>query len=176
MDAKYIKDVYHKYTGQNLKNYPLFTIWDQIYYGFLGIKNVRPFHYDFDRETIEKEMKEFISWEDYGGKHCENVYTEFVGSYLLPFKFNIDKRIVYLSAQVRSGKLSKEDAKSIFDIKPNFNLLKVFEKNKKISKLIESKPQSRDIYKKYDFKKYKMLIWILSKLKVVPYTFYKKYC
>jgi hypothetical protein len=176
MDAKYIKDVYHRYTGQNLKNYPLFTIWDQIYYGFLGIKNVRPFHYNFDRETIEKEMKEFISWEDYGGKHCENVYTEFVGSYLLPFKFNIDKRIVYLSAQVRSGKLTKEEGKSIFDVKPNFNLLKVFEKNKKISKLIETKPQSRDIYKKYDFKKYKMLIWILSKLKVVPYTFYKKYC
>ena len=31
-------------------------------------------------------------------------------------------------------------------------------------------------FDRYDFKKYKAFIWILYKLKVVPYTFYKKYC
>jgi hypothetical protein len=34
----------------------------------------------------------------------------------------------------------------------------------------------RNLYDKYDFKKYKHLIWLLAKLKVVPYTFYVKYC
>lgn len=176
MDAKYIEDIYFKHTGLKLKNYPLFTLWDQIFYGLIGIKNVRPFHYNFNREIIEKEMKEFIDWKDYGGKHCENIYTEFVGSYLLPIKFNIDKRIVYLSAQVRTGSLTKNEAKYIFSQKSKFDLSKIYEKDEKIIKLIESEIKSRDIYKKYNFKKYKFLIWILSKIKVVPYTFYKKYC
>jgi hypothetical protein len=34
----------------------------------------------------------------------------------------------------------------------------------------------REQFDKYDFKKYRRLIWILTKLKVVPYTFYVKYC
>jgi hypothetical protein len=34
----------------------------------------------------------------------------------------------------------------------------------------------RNQFDKYDFKKYRRLIWILTKLKVVPYTFYVKYC
>jgi hypothetical protein len=115
MDAKYIRSVYNKYSGLELHNYPLFTFKDQLFYALIGIKNVRPFHFKWDRESMEDEMKRFISWQDYGGKHCENVYTEFVGSHLLPNKFGIDKRIVYLSAQVRSGKLKKEEAREIFN-------------------------------------------------------------
>lgn len=176
MDAKYIQDVYSKFTGENLTNYPLFTFKDQLFYALVGIKNVRPFHYGFDRISIEKEMKEFIDWKDYGGKHCENVYTEFVGSHLLPKKFNIDKRIVYLSAQVRSGDITKEEAQKIFDKKSNFDTSKLGDKEFEILKYMETNKRDRKEFSKYDFKKYRILIWVLSKLKVVPYTFYVKYC
>jgi hypothetical protein len=125
---------------------------------------------------MEEEMKRFISWQDYGGKHCENVYTEFVGSHLLPNKFGIDKRIVYLSAQVRSGKLKKEEAREIFNEKSQFNMSKLGDKETRITKLIGIRKMDRNQFDKYDFKKYRRLIWILTKLKVVPYTFYVKYC
>jgi len=110
MDAKYIQSVYRTHIDRELENYPLFTFWDQIKAGFKGITQVRPFHYGLDRQKLEAEMKVFIDWRDYGGKHCENVYTEYVGYKLLPEKFNIDKRRVYLSAQIRSGLLTKAEA------------------------------------------------------------------
>ena len=169
MDAKYIRSVYKWHTNKELTNYPLFTFNDQLFYAFKGIKNVRPFHYIKEREALEKEMKDFISWKDYGGKHCENVYTEFVGSYLLPNKFGIDKRIVYLSAQVRTGKLTKEQARAKFNEKPTFDLTK-FSVDVPLTKM------ERNEFDRYNFKKYRLLIWVLAKFKVVPYTFYIKYC
>jgi hypothetical protein len=125
---------------------------------------------------MESEMKRLINWQDYGGKHCENVYTEFVGSFLLPEKFNIDKRIVYLAAQVRSGKISKEEAKEKFSIKSEFDFTKLGTSAERMLRLVNMRMGSRDNFEKYDFKKYKYVIWILAKLKVVPYTFYIKYC
>ena len=176
MDAKYIESVYNKYTGLRLQNYPLFTFKDQLFYALIGIKNVRPFHYGFDRESMEAEMKRLINWQDYGGKHCENVYTEFVGSFLLPEKFGIDKRIVYLAAQVRSGKLSKEEAKEIFAKKSEFDFSKLGPSAERILRLVNIRKGDRSNFDKYDFKKYRAFIYILAKLKVVPYTFYVKYC
>lgn len=34
----------------------------------------------------------------------------------------------------------------------------------------------RNEFERYNFKKYRLLIWVLVKFKVVPYTFYIKYC
>jgi hypothetical protein len=176
MDAKYIQSVYKSYSGKTLKNYPLFTFWDQIFYAIKGIKNIRPFHYILDRSIFESEMKKLIDWQDYGGKHCENVYTEFVGSELLPKKFDIDKRIVYLSAQIRSGTISKKLGKLLFDEKAQFDLNKLGSNKKRILNFIRYPRRPRSDFDRYNFKKYKVLIWILTKMNVVPYTFYKKYC
>jgi hypothetical protein len=173
MDAKYIQDVYRKFTKRELKNYPLFTIWDQIKYGLKGIVHVRPFHYlNVDRELIMKALKSF-GWQDYGAKHCENVYTEFVGAHVLPIKFNIDKRIVYLSAQVRSGKLLKGKAKQMYSQKPTFDLNKM---PMGYIELLTSPKTNRKMFDRYNFKAWRPVFWVLMKLKVVPYTFYIKYC
>lgn len=180
MDAEYICDVYEQFTGEELKNYPLLTFWDQIKYAFKGIKQIRPFHYGIDREKFEKEMKEFIGWKDYGGKHAENIYTEYVGAHLLPNKFNIDKRIVYLSAQIRSGKLDKSEAKLILSGKTMFDMNKFTDQDLKarIEVCAMSEKQPRENFKRYNFKSgwKKCAVWALAKMKVVPYTFYVKYC
>jgi hypothetical protein len=173
MDAEYIRSVYRWYTGKELVNYPLFTFKDQLYYAFKGIKNIRPFHYGFNRKKYEELMTEEIGWQSYGGKHAENVYTEFVGNYLLPRKFNIDKRIVYLSALVRSGLLTKEVAREKLSNKPHFDPTQVGYSD---TELMDIPINDRKVFKSYDFKKYRPLIWVLAKFKVVPYTFYKKYC
>jgi len=173
MDAEYIRSVYHWYTGKELENYPLFTFKDQIMYSLKGIKNIRPFHYMTTRTLLEKEMIDFCDWRSYGGKHAENIYTEFVGAYLLPNKFKIDKRIVYLSALVRSGKMSKDDARTAFNHKGEIDLAKF----KDIDfGLITNEKRTHKDFKTYDFKKYRPFIWLMYKMKIVPYTFYRKYC
>lgn len=173
MDAEYIRSVYRWYTGKELENYPLFTFKDQIMYSLKGIKNIRPFHYMPFRTLLEKEMIDVCNWRSYGGKHAENIYTEFVGAYLLPNKFKIDKRIVYLSALVRSGKISKEDARAAFNHKESIDLSKF--KDIDFS-LITTEMRTHKDFKTYDFKKYRPFIWLMYKMKIVPYTFYKKYC
>jgi hypothetical protein len=176
MDAKYIQDVYKKQTGKSLKNYPLFTFKDQVLYALKGIKQVRPFHYGFDRKKMESRMIAICGWKSYGGKHCENIYTEFVGSYLLPTKFGIDKRRVYLSARIRSGTLTKETALAMLENPARFNFDQFGEYAERLMDLSKSKKTDRRFYDHYDFKKWRFVIWILAKMKVVPFTFYKKYC
>jgi len=176
MDGKYIRSVYKAFYGKDLLNYPIFTFKDQIMAAIKGIKQVRPFYYLKNRTEIENDMKTTIRWSDYGGKHCENTYTEFVGAYLLPKKFNINKRLVYLSAQIRSGKMDKSEAKLIMQLNTHFDLSRVESILKQLPfDVMQTEIGSRDKYDKYDFKKYKYLIWLLAKLKVVPYTFYVKY-
>lgn len=177
MDAKYVQSVYRKFTGHTLKNYPLYTFWDQIVSGLIGIKQVRPFHYmpDLDRKPIMNALKS-MGWKDYGGKHNENIYTAFVGNFLLQRKFGIDKRITYLSAQIREGMISKEYAKEILQQPADFDLKDLGEREAHILNLTNRFPRGkRSLYGRYNFKKWKVVIWLLAKLEIVPWTFYKKY-
>ena len=172
MDAEYIRSVY----GKKIQNYPLFTFKDQLLASIRGIKQVRPFHSIVDRITSEIAMKEDVGFKDYGGKHNENIYTAYVGSKLLPEKFGIDKRIVYLSAQVRSGLITKSEARYILKAKPQFDTTKLGKREREILWMAGSDIRDRSEFKRYNFKRWRPVIWILMKTKVVPYTFYKKYC
>lgn len=176
MDAKYVQSVYNKWTGKELKNYPLYTFWDQIVSGFIGIKQVRPFHYfpELNRKAILKELL-YLGWKDYGGKHNENIYTAFVGNFLLPRKFNIDKRRTYLSAQIREGYITKEYAREILQEPAEFNTSDLGARESHVLGLIDLRKGSRAEYERYNFRKWKFVIWVLAKLNIVPYTFFKKY-
>ncbi len=77
---------------------------------------------------------------------------------------------------MRSGKLKKEEAMAIFNKPSTFDTTKLGAVEQRIMKLISIRKMDRKNFDKYDFKKYRSLIWILAKLKVVPYTFYIKYC
>lgn len=177
IDYTYLNSVYKKWNGKDLFNYPLLTIWDQIYGALIGIKQVRPFHYlKIDRAEIFKELKSW-GWKGYGPKHNENIYTAFIGGYLLPRKFKIDKRKTYLSAQIREGIITKEDAKAFLEAKTEFNLDDLGERKDHILELVNQSPiRPRSDYKTTNFKGLKPLFWILMKLKILPSTAYYKYC
>lgn len=173
MDAQYIRSVYKWHTGKET-TLPLLTIRDQIIYGLLGIKQVRPFYYLFiDREKERKRLICEYNWTDYELKHGENKYTAWVGYYLLPSKFGIDKRRVYLSALIRSGKLTKVQAKEMLTpVKMDFSwIMDWIKDHAKTEKLRTHKD-----FKTYNFKKYRFVFWLLTKMSILPYTFYKKYC
>jgi len=65
---------------------------------------------DYRQKAVEKILEDELGWEYYGGHHHESVYTHFFQSYLLPKKFNIDKRKTEYSALIRSGQMSREEA------------------------------------------------------------------
>jgi len=169
MDAKYIESIH----GEPI-NLPIFRFKDQIRWAFKGIKQVRPFYeVDFDFDIMKRIIIKKYGLKDYGKKHGENIVTDFVGSYYLPKKFGIDKSIVYLSAQVRSGTLNKKD---VVKHKPTFEYLEFIDKKFNVKEIMEAPINDRAVYAKYNFKRYRLLVWLLVKMGSLPYTFYAKYC
>lgn len=161
IDYTYLNSVFKKFEGHDLRNYQLLTLWDQIWGAIIGIKQIRPFHYeDHGRAEVLNILKAW-GWQDYGGKHNENIYTAFVGSYLLPRKFGIDKRRTYLSARIREGKITKEHARDILKHEPEFNLDDLGSRRDHVLHLVNSSPiRPRSDYKMTNFKRWKPVFWL----------------
>lgn len=179
MDARYMRDVYYQMTGKKLKTPHVQTFWKQIVAGLRGIKHIRVFHY-INIPQVEKlnTLNEF-GIESYGPKHGENIYTKFIGYYLLPLRWGIDKRIIYLSAQVRSGLLEKEIARGKLADGVRFEKEWFPEIERRTGvRVQEAMIVPRKTYKDfkhYHFRRWRPLIWLLAVLKLTSYTFYKKY-
>lgn len=111
-DWKYIKAVHKIFGTSSLKKYPHYSFFNLFYWTFIKrIKVVSILNYvDFDKNKVMELIQEKLNWVYYGGKHYESVYTRFFQGYILPTKFNIDKRIGHLSDLIRSGQLSRENA------------------------------------------------------------------
>lgn len=178
LDTEYLKDIYRKFNNKELDRYETLSIWDQVHSALTGMMRVSPYHYsDHGRADVLNILRS-IGWQSYGPKHNENIYTAFVGFYLLPRKFGINKSKTYLSAQIREGKLTKEAAKEFIKNGFEFNLNDLGERKNHIMHLVNSSPinMKREGYKKTNYKKYKILFWLMAKTGIVPYSMYAKYC
>jgi len=111
-DGKYIKSVHKIFGNTELKSFPNLTIFDLFYYALVKrIKIVRPLNYmDYRKEDVKKLLEKELGWKYYGGHHFESIITRFVGGFLCPKKFNIDKRKVEYSALVRSNQMTRDEA------------------------------------------------------------------
>lgn len=184
MDAKYIQSVYKRITGKEIKSYPLLTFGKQLYYALKGIRQIRPLYYINYEPTAEKaRLFRLYGWLNYGEKHGENIYTRFVGCYLLPLKFGINKQITYLSARMRTEGMSREDANQIMRNTnmhcPIDPILKRLDFTiSEWRNMFNSPIRHYTDFETYrpKFKKWRFAIYILTKLKVFPFTFYTKYC
>lgn len=111
-DWRYIKSVQKRFGKIKLKKYPHYTLFDTFYYLLVKrIKLVSILNYiDYDKNLAMKILEDKLGWVYYGGKHYESVYTRFYQSYILPQKFNVDKRLIHLSSSILSGSISRDDA------------------------------------------------------------------
>jgi len=186
MDSKYVESVYSVHNGGVLRNFPLLSFSKQLLYALRGIQHINPLYYvKYDRAHVKNILEEAFGWQDYGSKHAENDYTWFVASHILPNKFGIDKRLIHLSALVRSGYISKEFAESIMDTPLSCPPKTITEVKKRLgistaefNAIMKAPRRTHHDYDTYHpmFRKYRWLMWILMKINAVPYNFYKKYC
>ena len=109
-DWKYIININKRFGTTKIKNYPHFSLLKLIYYK-INIKEFNILNFiDYNKKEAEALIKKRFGWENYGEKHHESIYTRFIQSYILPKKFNIDKRRVYLSALIRSSQITRNEA------------------------------------------------------------------
>ncbi|WP_141054004.1 N-acetyl sugar amidotransferase [Aliarcobacter cryaerophilus] len=96
-----------------LKTFPSFGTLDFVYQEFVKKTKWIPFldylpYYD-KNETLELLEREFL-YKPYPYKHYESVFTRFYQGYLLPNKFNVDKRKVHFSTLIISNQMSRDEA------------------------------------------------------------------
>jgi hypothetical protein len=108
-DAKQMLYIVKKYEQIALKTYPYQKLYKLFYLSFIrGIKVYRPYYYiDYNKNEAQQFLIKNYDWEYYGGHHHENIFTKFAIAYWMPKKFNIDKRIITLSAQILSDEITK---------------------------------------------------------------------
>ena len=109
-DVKNIKSIHKKFGSIKIKTHPLISTLDYLYYTqFKKIKWVFFLDYLFyDKNKAITELKK-IGYKPYLHKHYESVFTRFYQGYILPKKFNVDKRKMHLSALILTGLITREE-------------------------------------------------------------------
>ncbi len=112
LDKKNIISI-HKRFGKRKINYNQFIGTFEHFY-ITRLKKIQ-FQYplnwfEYNKEIAKKELEETFKWIDYGGKHHENLFTQFYQEVILPKKFKVYKNIAHLSMLICSGQLSKDQA------------------------------------------------------------------
>lgn len=124
LDGKNILSIWKKKgKGYRLKSFPLFNYKDYMYYvGFKRIKWIRFLDYfEYNKNEAIETLKEKVGYRPYLYKHYESVFTRFYQGYILPKKFNADKRKVHLSTLIITGQLNREEALNMLKGDPYFN-------------------------------------------------------
>jgi hypothetical protein len=112
LDWKYIKGLNKQFGNRPLKTFPRITINKLFYHWAIKrTKYVSILNYiDYNKEAVMSVLQDELGWKYYGGKHYESVYTRFYQSYILPEKFNIDKRRAHYSNLVLSDQMQRDQA------------------------------------------------------------------
>lgn len=112
LDWKYIKSVAKMFGSTKPETFPHITMTRVAYYLYIKrIQSIPILNYiEYNKTKALEILQTELGWQYYGGKHYESVYTRFFQGYILPKKFNIDKRRGHLSTLICSGEISREEA------------------------------------------------------------------
>jgi len=187
LDGGYVASVHDRYGSCKRESFPnmdftQFMKWVLVY----RQKFIRPLWYiDYDKEAAREMLAEKTGWRYYGGHHLENRASTFAHTVWLPQRYGIDYRNLTLAAQVRSGKLDREEAIDIYSkpVESDPDLIVYLKKRLDISEeeyaliMTGEKRTFRD-FKTYKrrFERLRPLFHILAKANFVPMSFYIKYC
>ncbi|MEM7161449.1 MAG: N-acetyl sugar amidotransferase [Bacteroidota bacterium] len=187
MDSKYFRAVHRMFGKKKIKSFPVMSFFNLLNYIFFKrIKEVRLMEFiDYNKKAVDQILKDEVNWEYYGGHHHENTFTKFFQSYYLPKKFNIDKRKTELSALVRSGQITRDEALKEINGAPyeyeekvvNYTASKLDFSNEEFDKIMKAPNKSHNDYPTLLplIRLLKLPIKIAGKLKLVPSILYLKY-
>ena len=186
-DGQFIKSVVKEYSNKPLITYPLMTFFRFLRWTTISrIKKIRPLWYiNYDKESARDLLESQYGWTYYGGHHLENRIAAFDHSYLMPTKFKVDQRNNSLSAAVRSGKMTREEALEAYNEPPVLEkgLLDYTKKRLGLSQnefedIMKGTVRHWSEFKTYKrrFELFRPLFALLAKANLVPTSFYLKYC
>ena len=112
-DMRLVNDVHRQFGTLPLKTFPTCDIFKfRVYYRW--VKQMRVIKLldsvPFIKKEAIRELTEKFGWQPYPQKHYESRFTRFYESYWTPKKFGYDKRRAYLSSEVLSGQMTRDEA------------------------------------------------------------------
>jgi N-acetyl sugar amidotransferase len=110
-DLRNLKAIHRQYGETPLKTFPVLSTWRYLIYRRIFFEYVLPLNnLNYRKFEAMEILKRELNWREYGAKHFESLFTKFYQAYILPVKFGIDKRKAHLSALVRNGELTRDQA------------------------------------------------------------------
>ena len=186
-DGKYIKSIHKEFGSVPLKTYPLMSLTRFIYWiAIARIQKIRPFWFlEYSKEKAKEILMNEYDWQDYGGHHLENKLTAFYHEVYAPRKFKTDFRQNVLSARVRNGNLNRSEAIRNYlqyDVSTVY-LEQYFRDRLSLSRdeyevLMNASPRNWTEFRtnKKFFERFSFFFLIASRFRLVPHSFYLKYC
>lgn len=112
LDVRNIRSINRSFENVRLRTQPLFSTLDYCYFRYVkGIEWVAFLDYlDYVKEDAINELKSEVGFRPYPYKHYESIFTRFYQGYILPTKFNADKRKVHFSNLICTGQMTREQA------------------------------------------------------------------
>lgn len=117
-DSLNIKSIYKRFgSGRKLRSFPLLSFFEFIKRKYsLGYETIPILNYvPYNKKAAMKTLQSEFGWKEYGDKHHESIITRFYQAYILPKKFNIDKRRAHLSSLICSGQITRDDALKLIE-------------------------------------------------------------
>ena len=186
IDGKYIETVQKGFGTYKIKTFPnmklsAFLKWIVV----KKIRKIRPLWYiGYSKDAARDFLLKEFGWCYYGGHHLENRMTAFHHSYYFPNKIHMDMRCNSLSASVRSGLISRDNALKLYSEPPYIEpeLVEYFKKRlgfseEEFDRIMESPVKTYNDYKTYKktFERMRPFFWLMYKMNLVPKSFYIKY-
>ena len=192
MDGVYLKSVQEKFGSVKLRKWspdnPGFNVGlkEMVYYTVLKkIKTFTPFYYtNYIRRDAEEIIKRELGWVYPGAHYYDDLYHSLI-KYVTRKKFKFDLNLNSDAALVRSGQLSYEEAleraHGVYKIEDpkviELCIKRLGLTKKEFKEFMKLPPKTfRDYKTSYPYMKlFKPLIWIFSKLHLLPRVTYDKY-
>lgn len=138
LDWKYLKNIHRLFGSTKLQTFPSLTFIKLFYY--IVLRRINKFnlldYIEYNKSEAMRLLTNELGWIYYGGKHYESIYTRFFQGYILPKKFNIDKRRGHLSTLICTGEITRNEALELISKDPYPNeQLKIEDKEYVIKKL-----------------------------------------
>jgi N-acetyl sugar amidotransferase len=111
-DKRNIKAIAKHNKINGLKTFPSLGTLDLLWYKYIRRIEWTSFldFLPFCKSNALNDLEKNYGYKRYPFKHYESVFTRFYQGYILPNKFNVDKRKLHLSTLVISNQISREEA------------------------------------------------------------------
>lgn len=177
MDGRNIRSIAASNGVRKYKSFPMFSFAKYLKYKYINrIKWVSALDYlDYNKEEALTTLQTKYGYKPYPYKHYESIFTRFYQGYILPRKFNVDKRKLHLSTLIMTNQMTRLEALTLLHESPypdpsveksdlKYFLSKMDLSEQDFAQYISQKEQSHSRFRS-EIWMFKFAAWVLTKVR-----------